>query len=529
MLSFVDQEALRAEIHTLTTSLHDSGTYKPYIFPKHALGYLLLWAYLLLIPPIPPGSSLYKPVSHLRYPLFGLIFYLSVKSLQECRSADAQLAYILGLFTALTCLMSAVFLVFEDTRGEVGRWVKRKERPVTNGEGEGQGECEGKAREGADEVFGMDTGTQINASSRRRTDRFQNNVPSSNGKPKTGIAAAYPTERISSSDQTSEYVFQRLPSTFLQRLDWTFDLMTNLRQLNWSYRPPHQVPLPPSTPLPTRSAFLRSTFILFILDYLLVDILKVLSLADPYFSLGPTPLSSSPFPFPAISRRLLCIGGIFFLARMTWVTPTLFAFVLGPRIVGRYADPALYPPHFSSLRLIADRGLAGFWGGTWHQLFRRYFESAGDFLGRILGPGWEKRTGKGRALRIVTAFTLSGVLHACGSYTTIPPSHPVGEAFLFFAIQPLAIIPHMAIADMIRRRGWRDRIPRPVRQAANAGCALAWLYVTSPLVMQDFSRNGLFLREPAPWSIVRGGKWCLGDTGPTWSGKGKWWERGLAL
>lgn len=364
---------------------------------------------------------------------------------------------------------------------------------------------------------------------RRQVGKFEDGFPLSNGEVKSEIARADPSRGHASPDQISEYIFQPLPSTFLHRLDWVVDVMTNLRGINWSHRAPHQPPHPPKTPPPSRSELLRSTALSLLLHYFLLDVLKTISLNDPYFLTLSAPPSSSPFPFPSNARLLLSLGLVYTALQSLFLLSPLLACILGPRILGWHADPALYPPCFRSIRFIATKGLSGFWGGTWHQLFRLPFESAGEFLARCLGAGWERDTHKGKALRLITAFMLSGILHACGSYTILPPTKPLSEAFLFFAIQPLGILMQHAIAELIRRRGWREGIPSWVREAGSAGYVFVWLRVTGPLLARDFARGGVWLFEPVPVSFMRGGKWCWGGQWVRWWGKGKWWQRGLAF
>lgn len=513
--------AALAHYRTLATSLHASGTYTPFVYPFHALGPTFLSAYLLFIPPIHPDSRLYKPVFYLRYPIFVFIVYISVRTILECRSASVTVSYGIGLMSALGLLWSATLIVFGDARGEMGRWERRGGREV---------KVKGaKGREEVDRALGMDL--RLKEDLRRRAkDSTNNRVLELNEEAKAEKTTVHSSHRSASSpDQTSEYIFQPLPSTFLHRLDWVLDIMINLRGLNWSYRAPHRPPRPSSTPPRNRSALLRSTILSLILHYFLLDVLKTLSLYDPYFLTFPSPSSSSPFPFPYISRLLLFLAFTLTSLRAIFLLGPLFACALGPRILGRNADLELHPPYFHSVRLIIDKGLAGFWGGTWHQLFRVPFESTGNFLARGLGPGWEKRTTKGKVLRMITAFTLSGILHGCASYTTLPPTKPLSEAFLFFAIQPVGIMIQIVTAELIRQRGWRDRIPALGKEAANVVFVLGWFCCTGSLMARDFGRNGIWLFEPVPFSLARGGIWCWGGRWVGWWGKGKWWERGLAF
>lgn len=411
-------------------------------------------------------------------------------------------------------------IIFDDARGDFGRWERRGGRmKMPKEEEKGREELDGATEKhiGAEEIL-----------RRRRVENSKNNILSSNGEDRSEIAAAGSSHGEASPDQISEYVFQPLPSTFLHRLDWVVDSMTNLRGINWSHRAPHQPPHSPKTSALSRSELLHSTIVSLIWHYLLLDVLKTLSLYDPHFLTLSAPPSSSPFPFPSNSRLLLSLALIITALNSLFLLSPLIACILGPRILGWHADPALYPPCFGSIRYIATKGLSGFWGGTWHQLFRLPFESAGEFLARCLGAGWERHTRKGKALRLITAFMLSGILHALASFTALPPTKPFSEAFLFFAIQPVGILAQRAIADLIRR-GWREEIPSWAREAASAGYVFVWLWVTGPLLARDFGRGGVWLFEPLPLSFARAGKWCWSGQWVRWWGEGRWWERGLAF
>lgn len=521
--------ALLAHYRTLADSLYASDIYIPFIYPIHALAPTCLFVYLL-IPPIQPGSSLYKPVFYLRYPVCSLIFYAGVRTIRECRSATVTVAYGIGLVTSLGLLVSATMLVFGDARGDFGRWERRDGKMKLEREGKEGKELEKEGKEGKELNRASGVNGRIEGIRRKGgAEKFKSSFLLSSGEAESEIATVYPSYRSASPNQISEYIFQPLPSTFLHRLDWVLDLMTNLRGINWSYRAPHQPPRPPSSPPPTRLELFRSTILSLITNYLLIDVLKTLTLYDPYFLTLSAEPSSSPFPFPFTSRILLSVAFAYTSLRAIFLLEPLQACILGPRILGRHADPALHPPYFRSVRLISKKGLAGLWGGTWHQLFRVSFEGIGEFLARRLGAGWERRTRKGKFLRMITAFTLSGILHATASYTTLPPTKPLSEAFLFFAIQPLGISIQLAIAEWVHHQGWREKIPGWAREVASAGFVCAWFVATGPLIARDFGQNGIWLYEPVPVSFARGGRWCWGGQWVRWWGKGKWWERGLAF
>lgn len=493
----------------------------PYVLHYRSLGAFLLICYLLL----PPTSS--KFVFYIRYPVFLFISYLQWKVLQECRSPRIAVGYGIGLVSAWSFLWGATLVIFRDARSQLKRIERRggteeKERPITADYG--------------------NRGTYMSISSLNGDEKLDLR-PRNEKKGKTEQSPgerSYPEPSVnSSSDKSTHYVWQSLPPTFFHRLGWVFDLCTNFRGVGWSYQnatlppPPSSVlstlhpvfphsPILPSNP-PTRFALLRATFRASIIQYLLIDTVKYLFLQDPYFLSPPSPPSASPFPFPRFSRIAMSLVATYAaLSSIFLLSPLFFVGILGR------TDTWLYPAYFGTPTEIARKGLAGCWGNWWHQIFRFAFESTGDFLAQGLGKGWERKTGKGGALRVFTAFFLSGFLHACGSYSTIPPTRPF-NAFLFFALQPVGILSQRAASGYLREIGWRERIPAWLRGVGNVAVVVAWFSATGRLIADDFSACGIWLFEPVPFSFWRW-KWVWGGVWVEWYSGGRyWWQRGWAL
>lgn len=504
----------------------------PFVFTFRLLGPLLLVLYLL----IPPTTS--KLVFCFRYPLFTFIIYLAIQAIWECRSEGPAAGYLIGLTSAWSTLWGATLVIFGDARSEFKR-IERRTRSGVKGQGGGEDKGEGTFETG--QIFGE------KQELRRRNDKKgnTNSTPITHSSPQASLQRTSPLETPLADDSTY-YVWQSLPPTFFHRLGWVLDLVTNFRGIRWNYQnltippPPSHVlstlrpPFPPS-PLPpanpeSRASFVRSTLIAIPCRYLICDIAKYLVLHDPYFFSPLAPPSSSPYPFPNFTRRAISLAATFTALSTLFTASRAVVCVLGPGILGVHADPLRYPAYFGSPAHIASKGLAGLWGYSWHQMFRFAFDSAGDFLAKPLGAGWERRTAKGGVLRLFTAFSLSGLLHAAGSYTTIPRSHPL-NAFLFFAVQPFGILAQRLGSSYLRRRGWRDRLPVWLRHAGNVAIVLAWCCATGPMIADDFAAACVWLFEPIPYSLWRRewvwhnvlGKWYDGD------GTARWWERGYAM
>ena len=438
--------------------------------------------------------------------------------------------YGIGLLHSFIILWMASLVIFGDARSE----AQRIERVRTE---ETDRAIDGNASRSEDDADG-DAGGGLRRRARNES----------------------PAERKESShrvqDSAMRFRLQRLPHDFWHRLDWVTDLVINLRGIRWSHQV-YGLPYPDSSSLsafadpisrqssalstatprpsrpdtyPTRSVVVITHLRTFIIDLIALDILKYLLLQDPYYWGHPDP-GPSPFPYPGTSRLLLSVASVYsFLWSIFLLSPLVFCGLAGERYLGDHAWPWLYPPLNGSPVQILRKGLAGCWGGWWHQMFRIAFERAGEFVSRSFR--WENSTVKGTVLRVFIAFICSGCLHACGSYTALGETRPL-NSFLFFAIQPVGIISQRAVAGWMKRFGLRDQIPSTVRQACNFLFVFLWFRLTGPLIADDFAKSLIWLDEPMPISLVRGlrgeGWWFWGGTWVRWHTADTWWKSGLAF
>jgi hypothetical protein len=305
---------------------------------------------------------------------------------------------------------------------------------------------------------------------------------------------------------------------------------------------------------PDARACLNAALLAFVKHYLLLDLLKVLMMRDPYFWGLVSSAPSRPFPFtylplPAIPGVLVrayryTLSGLGVYAAVSYVTslnPVIFlglslAFPNASRaLTGVPLDaPWLYSAAFGPFfRPILDHGLAGCWSEWWHQLFRFGFTSTANFLLSLLPKRLAARPSIRRIVTTVTAFSLSGLIHACGSYTQFAETRPL-NTFAFFFLQAVGVIIQTQLARFITAR---YNFSRPTRRAANVVFALGWLFLTGSLAADDFSKGGIWLTEPVPVSPLRAlglgargeGWWCLGDPWFRYWDGGKYWERGLRV
>ncbi|EGO53690.1 hypothetical protein NEUTE1DRAFT_93246 [Neurospora tetrasperma FGSC 2508] len=361
-------------------------------------------------------------------------------------------------------------------------------------------------------------------------------------------------------------------------------------------------------PLTARS-FLLSRLQHIIWSYLALDFFTVSARLDPYFILGPNgPLrhptylstvassSSSPSVLPPLSlacarflaslppwglnffRSLFSLSGVLgglFLYSYLWQLTQFFVLGRWLRLethgMGILDELWRYPDLFGGfVRNVLDRGLAGFWGGWWHQSFRVGFTGPVRFLVKqgILGMGKEKEKGmKNKKVvataQMATAFLLSGFLHALGGYSStafrisfISPSpdgegeedlltgddkrnrlarfaEPVG----FFVFQFLGCLVQALLISLVKRvlkrvtvtvtvtGGRKEKekekekeVPRWLKRTGNGVFVLLWLHNTRWMLIDDMARSGLFLYEPVPISVFR----LLGLGGMP--GEGRRWD-----
>lgn len=275
---------------------------------------------------------------------------------------------------------------------------------------------------------------------------------------------------------------------------------------------------------------------------------------DPYFRGTVVTDTGFPFPFSLLSFIPLgirfyhcfvsCLAVYVALAYVTSLNPICFlglsmAFPNASRkltaapldVSWLYADT--FGPFFSP---ILDDGLAGVWGSWWHQLFRHGFISTARWILLLLPGSWGTHPGIKRVIYIVVAFSLSGFVHACGSYTQFTETRPLNGPFLFFFLQSMAILIEHMVKTVVLPMLPLGRIPRWLRRTANGLLVFIWLLYSGPLIADDFARGGLWLMEPVPLSPLRGlglangqGWWCWeGEWFKYWN-DGTYWGSGIRV
>ncbi|PYH99480.1 hypothetical protein BO71DRAFT_394360 [Aspergillus ellipticus CBS 707.79] len=374
--------------------------------------------------------------------------------------------------------------------------------------------------------------------------------------------------------------WQSYPGPFWHRLNWVLGLLTNMRGPEWNWRVSTLGPFPPSvlsqldssdsaqpeqhvTP-PKLPADLRcqlpAIISLCLKSYLALDLIKLLMIRDHYFMGLVSSPPDPPFPFdilapcPFLVQTYRCtmtgIGVLSALAYVSCFNPLLFgglslAFPSAARAITSVPLDAgwLYPPAFGPfLTTILDSGLIGCWSQWWHQIFRYGFISTSQWILSLLGNGKSNPPTRStrRLVTLIVAFSVSGFLHACGSYAQIPDTCPLTGTYRFFISQAGGILlQDLWCRTILPRLVSVDAVPRPLRRAGNAAFALGWLLYTGRWITEDFARGGLWFTEPLPVSLFRGlgvgvaevdqGWWCWGER---WFGHwddGSFWGRGTRV
>ncbi|OQD74313.1 hypothetical protein PENDEC_c011G04799 [Penicillium decumbens] len=495
-------------------SLLQQGVYKP-VFLYH----VVLFNCIPLIGLVIPRR---RGTRYVRHFVWAVGLGLAFDTLKNCRALLGGNGYMVGIMTAWWLVWCTTLFVFMDVEHDFQR-IERGAKTVT------QGTC---SPDGSHEKSG-----QTDKGNRQSAELFH---------------------------------WQSYPREFSHRLDWCAGLLYNLRGPEWNWRVPHLGPLPQSVhkqlqsglpsdkfraeddaTFPTPKQRLLGAFYTCLQSYLLLDVLKVIMMRDPYFRGTAGPYEVPPFPlsylapFPLLIRfyhcLVSCVGIYAALVFATSFGPICFlglslAFPnASQKLTAAPLDKSwLYADSFGPfVSPILDHGLAGCWGRWWHQLFRYGFISTARAILSLFPTNWAANKQTERIVHIVVAFTLSGCIHACGSYTQFPETHPFSGPFLFFSLQSVAIICENIFKTAIFPWLPLAGTPRWLRRTANAVFVFCWLLFSGAFIADDFARGALWLVEPLPLSPVRGlygeGWWCWKEPWFRYWSDGTYWGSGIRV
>lgn len=516
------------------------GSLRPMVLPYHFYGFILLGTYLCVRHTNRP--MLYKA----RWIVLVAITWFQLETLWHTSSTNMAMSFVAGLISTYGIITSLTWLVFMRPQFD----AKRIERKTIKKHGIAtQGnESDGTAYLGSDEL-----GSRQRARANGDVSRKSIESKVSNGK-NLGSSRSQPS--------ANEYHWQTYPDEIWERLGWISDLVINFRGPGWDWAIPILPKLPPcvydklgehvdessrkdisSTGIKrfaTRDDVFRAQVPRFFMGYLLLDFVKTTMMNDPYFWLGPNDyavpvyVSAMPPLIRCMYRELLSIAGVLISLDMVFLlAPLTMCLLLGPSsFMGLRGEAWYYPTTWGSFSVIANKGLAGLWGGAWHQMFRLVFSAPTNYL---TANGYLKaKSSTTKLVASIFAFGISGILHAGGSISQIPSTKPWNPP-AFFMLQALGIFLQTGSCTLLQKH--IKNIPKPIRRTTNVAYALLWGLLTGWWLADDFARGGIWLYEPIPISILRGlglagrdhGWWCWEHVGIGWYTGQHWWESGIAI
>lgn len=376
------------------------------------------------------------------------------------------------------------------------------------------------------------------------------------------------TERSGTDTKTPvryAYRWQSFPDSLKERSIWCLDLICSPRGAGWNWRIVSMPPLPKEVSLELEgkreieektlaSAHpfgldaakrrLREVCVRFLIEYMVIDILKTAIQYDPYFwgIVDAPPVWPFELLPPTIAnvfahgtRAYLTATGILIILNLYAHFMTLVYLSIGLLLKGSpiFSEPWMHAELNGPLLSTAmEYSVGGLWSIWWHQLCQ---------IALITIPQWIvrpfPRSSFKRFSYVILAFMMSGFIHAVGTYTMAAPTSPL-SMFMFFLLQAAYICMHNIFAKHILPKCNLDLSIR-TRQIANAFFAFVWFYLTGPLFADVMASGGIWLSEPLPLSPTR----ALGlgfdategfvrNTGYNlfrWYSGDKWWQKGIII
>jgi hypothetical protein len=503
-----------------------SGEYQPFLYPWGTLGAVVVIGYLLI-----PHQN--RPwLKNCRYLAFAWIVGFATYSAFYTRAKGMAPAFGIGLISAWSVAWVSAILVCNDAQTDFQR-IERQEGAFKSS---------------------STTSLQEKDDAAQKRDTFETSEKQRNG-------------HAGPRDRHGSFAWQPYPITpFIERLDWVCDIFCNFRGAGWNWRTSALPPPPKSIQeqlhrnsgdvvpktsyrthsgqvrlYPTRQELLQANAKTFLQGYLMLDILKTVMMHDPYFwgiVSRPSPFTTSPFLTHIVRLALSQFAIKSALQTIFSLGPLFFSGVLGPNLLGARAEPWMYPETWAPYTVVLDKGLAGWWGGWWHQTFRFAFQEPSRKVCEVLGV--DRKNAWAKAGQLVTAFALSGLVHASGSFTSAGKTRPIRGPLVFFLLQAVGIFAELSISKALKGLGLQRRMPVWLMRAFTFGYVHVWFYYTAHLLCDDFARGGIWLFEPIPISLFRGmgfgadkrdGWWCWGNVFDVvrWHRGDSWWTTGIAF
>lgn len=504
---------------------------RPFIFPYHLYGFMLLGLYLLI--PHTKRPWLYAA----RWPLQVLIWMMHFSTLLDSRNMDPIMGFGAGLLGAYGMITTSTWLWWNSPQFDAKRIQRRK---IKMGEkSDGVPEAVRGVSSGVDRSV-LDEGMQLKIVKDTQ-------------------------EETSQSQDAYEYYWQSFPEDdFWERLDWVTSLVLSRRGTRWNWRIPTLPKLPPSVSrsleadnasnkdseatqssakrtvdprvqtsftgihtYSTADEYFRQQLPRLLVCLTLVSASLIAMRFDPYFSFGPNDYALPAhlkLLHPAVITLLRQLHAFFILVpALSTFTPVAIAALplalskISPVVANSiYGQPWLYPTAFGSPYNIVNKGLNGLWGSFWHQEFRFLFSAPVVWLVRVTGMNPKSISVKLSGL--AAAFTISGLLHF-GMSTSAIRKQSGWRSFNFFIMQGVGILLQMTVCAIFK--GVIRRLPMWARKMGNVVFVAFWLWLTANLLLDDFARVGI-------WLEILGRKNFEGTMIGLHTGR-HWWEYGVAV
>ncbi|KAG6001438.1 hypothetical protein E4U21_004327 [Claviceps maximensis] len=545
------EDALRATYRETFLQALENGAAKPFLIPYSLLGTHIIPMLWLTIPHV---SRPWVYQTRWIVLVFSVAFNLHV--LRVASSTSFFVAYSAGLMAAMGIMQTLDLLVWKRPQFEAARVIQ-----IITPQSKVKAAAEAEMRL-------TDTTWQNGGTANGHT------APTGQSLKLRKSVANVPLDNVARSETTTgddiEYEWQTFPAEapFLDRLGWVMDLMMSLRGAGWNFsitsipRPTipsvihdkakvHASSIPCQTPSGytrpvTEGGLLRTRLISAAIACIIIDMFYLQTTVDSFYMVGPnneleiSPLHGHKAPFRLLLLRqswiLVGVVSTIIYSASLW---TVMQYYIYKTFFPSRAILWAHPSVFGNFSEVLDRGLAGWWGSWWHQTFRSLFLAPSVYL---LKKGYLKKgTVAADLFGLFISFFQSGLLHAAGSYTSIPRSRPMNE-FWFFMLQCVGIIIQQYLSLALRYVA--PGMPRMLRRCGNVLFCLSWLSITAPLFIDDLSACGLWLHEAVPISIFRllrlGHVLSFGRADNTWWRWDKeyflkfyeakhWWEVGFAL
>ncbi|KAG8957248.1 hypothetical protein FRC03_010342 [Tulasnella sp. 419] len=284
-----------------------------------------------------------------------------------------------------------------------------------------------------------------------------------------------------------------LPTTFKERLIYSFDLLTSQRGSSWygdrvwEFAPASTATFSP----PPRSEFLWDRFVSLVFLFFVLDTWDTVVKSRTYDYTTITPVTILPVHLQMAASIYTCIQTILALNLPYRVMSSLAVLLFN-------SSPSSWPPITGSS--LTATSLSEFWL-EWHHMFRRCFQRLTMGIVYIMPEDFARKHPRAtRILRRGLFFTFSALLHLI-LLTTLPeglyPLNP--NVFLnrgtikFFCSQPLGLAIEKAIIFPLTK-GLPDSIRTFIRWVFTA----AWLFWTSRWWVDVWVAIRMFAEEEKP-------------------------------